>query len=167
MPISCCKAKKTNKQCIRKKDKKVFSLPRKHTKIDCQSMKRKGFSQRSSCAPYRDCPQFLYNPKNPKKSFDVYIDKNPNDTIPIRFRTIQDVKNTIGMLERLYKQKRYSHKRIWQVAMILKVRLDAIYRHTNTKRTHRKLAHRYFTFLKKRTQQKGFLVRSRMKFSIY
>ena len=25
--------------------------------------------------------QFLYNPDNPKKSFDVYIDKNPNDTI--------------------------------------------------------------------------------------
>jgi hypothetical protein len=26
--------------------------------------------------------QFLFNPKNPDKSFDVYIDKNPNDTIP-------------------------------------------------------------------------------------
>ena len=25
--------------------------------------------------------QFLFNPDNPKKSFDVYIDKNPNDTI--------------------------------------------------------------------------------------
>ncbi len=25
--------------------------------------------------------QFLYNPTNPKKSFDVYIDKNPKDTI--------------------------------------------------------------------------------------
>ena len=24
--------------------------------------------------------QFLFNPKNPKKSFDVYIDKNPKDT---------------------------------------------------------------------------------------
>jgi peptide methionine sulfoxide reductase msrA/msrB len=26
--------------------------------------------------------QFLYNPDDPKKSFDVYIDKNPKDTIP-------------------------------------------------------------------------------------
>ena len=25
--------------------------------------------------------QFLFNPENPKKSFDVYIDKNPKDTI--------------------------------------------------------------------------------------
>ena len=29
--------------------------------------------------------QFLFNPNNPKKSFDVYIDKNPNDTIPIKY----------------------------------------------------------------------------------
>ena len=27
--------------------------------------------------------RFLYNPNNPKKSFNVYIDKNPKDTIPI------------------------------------------------------------------------------------
>ena len=27
--------------------------------------------------------QFLYNPNNPKKSFDVYIDKNPRDTIHV------------------------------------------------------------------------------------
>lgn len=25
---------------------------------------------------------FLYHPDNPDKSFDVYIDKNPDDTIP-------------------------------------------------------------------------------------
>ena len=29
--------------------------------------------------------QFLYNPNNPKKRFDVYIDKNPNDTIPLKY----------------------------------------------------------------------------------
>ena len=26
---------------------------------------------------------FLYHPNNPNKSFDVYINKNPSDTIPI------------------------------------------------------------------------------------
>ena len=36
---------------------------------------------------------FLYNPDNPKKSFDVYIDKNPKDTIPIK-----PIKNTIGTI---------------------------------------------------------------------
>ena len=35
--------------------------------------------------------QFLYNPNNPKKSFDVYIDKNPKDTINIKYTTVNDV----------------------------------------------------------------------------
>jgi hypothetical protein len=49
--------------------------------------------------------RFLYNPNNPKKSFDVYIDKNPKDTIHIKYTTTQDVKNTIHKLEKLYKEK--------------------------------------------------------------
>ena len=36
--------------------------------------------------------RFLYNPNNPKKSFDVYIDKNPKDTIHIKYTTLEDVK---------------------------------------------------------------------------
>ena len=38
---------------------------------------------------------FLYNSYNPKKSFDVYIDKNPKDTISIKYKTVQDVKDTL------------------------------------------------------------------------
>ena len=38
--------------------------------------------------------QFLYNPDNPKLSFDVYIDKDPSDTISIKYKTVDDVKNT-------------------------------------------------------------------------
>ena len=33
---------------------------------------------------------------------------------------------TIKKLERLYKTKKYPHKRIWQVGMIMKVRLEAM-----------------------------------------
>lgn len=91
---------------------------------------------------------FLFNPDNPDKSFDVYIDKNPKDTIPIKYTTIDDVKNTIHTLERLYKSKIYSHKRIWQVGMILYVRLKVI---KKIKLLHYKLASRYFNFLKYRT----------------
>ena len=50
--------------------------------------------------------QFLYNPNNPKKSFDVYINKNPSDTIPIKYTTINDVKNTIYNLEKIYKSNK-------------------------------------------------------------
>ena len=70
--------------------------------------------------------QFLFNPDDPKKSFNVYIDKNPKDTIPIKYKTVDDVKDTILKLEKLYKDKKYPHKRIWQVGMIMKVRLDVL-----------------------------------------
>ena len=105
--------------------------------------------------------QFLYNPNNPKKSFDVYIDKNPNDTIPIKYTTVDDVKNTINNLENLYKTNKYSHKRIWQVGMIMNVRLKAILKHKNTLYKNSKniksrsnIANNYFLFLKKRTNTK-------------
>ena len=69
---------------------------------------------------------FLFNPNNPEKSFDVYVDKDPSDTIPIKYTTLNDVKKTIKKLERLYKSNKYSHKRIWQVGMILYVRLKVL-----------------------------------------
>lgn len=92
--------------------------------------------------------KFLYNPSNPKTSFDVYIDKDPSDTIPIKYTTVTDVKETIKKLERLYKAKKYSHKRIWQVGMIMKVRLKVM---KDKKPAEYKLAERYFQFLKQRT----------------
>ena len=95
---------------------------------------------------------FLYNPNDPKKSFDVYIDKNPEDTIPIKYTTTEDVKNTITKLERLYKAKKYSHKRIWQVGMIMKVRLEVL---KKKKPEQYALSKRYFEFLSKRTDLNG------------
>lgn len=117
--------------------------------------------------------QFLYNPDDPKKSFDVYIDKDPSDTISIKYTTVNDVKNTIKKLERLYKSKKYSHKRIWQVGMILKVRLEAMLKHKKTKykkakfvRQRFSLSNKYFKFLGNRTKKKTFKERKQMKFKI-
>ena len=93
--------------------------------------------------------RFLYNPNNPKKSFDVYIDKNPKDTIHIKYTTVQDVKNTIDKLEKLYKAKKYTHKRIWQVGMIMKVRLEVL---KFTKPEQYNISKKYFEFLGKRTK---------------
>jgi hypothetical protein len=93
--------------------------------------------------------QFLFNPKNPKKSFDVYIDKNPKDTISIKYTTLEDVKNTIDKLEKIYKNKKYTHKRIWQVGMIMYVRLKVL-KHKKPKEYA--LANKYFIFLGKRTK---------------
>jgi len=116
--------------------------------------------------------QFFYNPNDPSKSFDVYIDKNPNDTIPIKYTTLNDVKNTIHKLEKLYKTKKYPHKRIWQVAMIMKVRLEAMKKHKKTKypkainvTSRFNLANKYFKFLGNRTKKKSFEERKNMIFN--
>ena len=89
------------------------------------------------------------------------------------------MKDTIIKLERLYKTKKYPHKRIWQVAMIMRVRLKVIHQYKDTlypnaKHTHQRflLAENYFLFLKKRTLQKGktseetFRLRKSMTFKI-
>ena len=57
--------------------------------------------------------KYYFNSGNKKKPFDVYIDKNPKDTISIKYKTLDDVKNTIKKLERLFNSKKYTHKRIW------------------------------------------------------
>ena len=115
--------------------------------------------------------QFLYNPNNPKTSFDVYIDKDPSDTIPIKYTTIEDVKNTILKLEDLYKSNKYSHKRIWQVGMIMKVRLEAMLKHKKSLYPKAKnvrnrfiLANKYFLFLGKRSKVKNDIERKNMVF---
>jgi hypothetical protein len=116
---------------------------------------------------------FLYHPNNPDKSFDVYVDKNPDDTIPIKYTTKQDVKDTITKLEKLYKTDKYPHTRIWKVGMILKVRMEAILKHQKTRYKKAKqvksrytLANRYFKFLGNRTKKKTLKERKNMKFKM-
>lgn len=107
--------------------------------------------------------KFYFSGNNPKKSFDVYIDKNPKDSISIKYKTVKDVENTIKKLERLFKTKKYSHKRIWQVGMIMYVRLRVI---KNQKPKEYKLSKRYFQFLGKRTKKKKFEERKKLKFNL-
>lgn len=87
-----------------------------------------------------------------KKAFDVFIDANPKDTIPIKYNTLDDVINTITKLEKLYKDKKYEHKRIFQVAMIMKVRLELL---KDKKPKQYELSNKYFEFLKNRTKLKN------------
>jgi methionine-S-sulfoxide reductase len=129
----------------------------------------KGGGKHSSKRSKKTKKQFLYNPDDPKKSFDVYIDKNPNDTIPIKYTTLNDVKNTIKKLESLYKNDKYTHKRIWQVGMILYVRLKVL---KDKKPNEFKLAERYFKHLGKRSKikdkdkKKEFVLRRKHTFKI-
>ena len=52
---NCCKSGPKNKQCVRRSNKKVFSLPRKFSKLNCILKKIMGFTMRASCAPYKNC----------------------------------------------------------------------------------------------------------------
>ena len=171
--IDCCKTNNSTKKCLRKEDNKVFTFPRRFSRKKCLSSKPKGFTMRASCAPYKNCKktykggkkkkqQFLYNPNDPKKSFDVYIYKNPNDTIPIKYKTLDDVKNTINKLERLYKTGKYPHKRIWQVGMIMYVRLKVL---KKKKPKEYNLSKKYFKFLGNRTKFKTDKERKHLKFT--
>jgi hypothetical protein len=186
--MNCCSKKiKNKKQCLRE-DNKIFNLPRRFSQKQCLTQHIKGFTMRASCAPYKFCKQslkkggkkskkkskklqFLYNPNNPKKSFDVYINKNPSDTINIKYTTLDDVKNTIKKLENLYKTKKYPHKRIWQVGMIMKVRLEAMLKHKNSLYKNAKnvkerynLSKKYFEFLGKRSKVLSFNERKNLNF---
>jgi hypothetical protein len=118
--------------------------------------------------------QFLFNPEDPKRSFDVYIDKDPSDTIPISYTTVEDVIKTIKRLEDLFKKGKYPHKRIWQVGMILKVRLGVFYKYRKTRYPKAKkvreryfLAKRYLEFLSSRTKVSGEKERKLLTFQFY
>jgi hypothetical protein len=137
-------------------DEEYFRLQRKGLTFGGKTRKKK--------------KEFLYNPNDPSKSFDVYINKNPSDTIPIKYTTVKDVRETISKLERLYKNKKYPHKRIWQVAMIMKVRLEAMKKHKKTRYPNAKnvtsrynLANKYFKKLGKRSKELAKKRRTRKK----
>ena len=51
--MSCCTAHTTAKTCKRLTDGKTFNLPRRFTRKQCENPR--GFTMRSSCAPYAGC----------------------------------------------------------------------------------------------------------------
>ena len=94
-------------------------------------------------------------------NYDLYSDANPKDTIRIKYKTINDVKDTIKNLERLYKSNKYKHARISQVANVMTQRLKVL---GNDNRY--KLSNRYFDFLKKRTKLKTETDRKNLIFKV-
>ena len=75
----------------------------------------------------------------------------------------KNVKNTIKKLEKLYKNGKYSHKRIWQVGMIMYVRLKVL---KDKKPKEFKLSEKYFKHLGKRTKIKNEVDRKQFTFKI-
>ena len=136
MTKNCCRASIKQKKCIRY-DNRLVKLYKQYTKYKCLRIKNK----------HKKCNPFLYC----STTFNVYTNQNPKNTISIKYRTFENTQNTISKLEHLYKIKKYSHKRIWQVAMILMVRLRIL----KNKQNSYKLSKKYLSFLKKRTKLTG------------
>ena len=95
-------------------------------------------------------------------NYDLYSDKNPKDTIRIKYKSLEDVKNTIKKLEKLYKSNKYPHNRIVQVVNVMTQRLRVI----NSKDNRYKLSLKYFNFLKNRTKIKGDKERKKLIFNL-
>lgn len=63
---NCCNHGKGDKVCRNKR--RTFKLPRKFTKKQCIPYKRvKGFSKKSSCAPYKECKKRTTKKKSSKR----------------------------------------------------------------------------------------------------
>ena len=96
------------------------------------------------------------------KNYDLYSDANPKDTIRIKYKTLQDVKDTINKIEKLYKSGKITHSRAVQIINVMTQRLRVI----NTTDPRTNLSRKYFEFLKTRTKQKNDNNRKNMKFNI-
>ena len=132
--------------------------------------------------------------KNPYfGQYNIYSNPKPNDTVRIKYSTLNDVIFTIKKLENLYKRKLRPHARISKIANVLEQRLRVIKDMRNLKKTvktkkiknpkqikknsisrftnkdiykRHKLAKRYFKFLKMRTSIKNDDSRRRLEFII-
>ena len=112
---NCCLIKNYNiNKCLRN-DGKIFNLPRKFTIKECKYKKQKGFSMKSSCAPFKFCK----NVKTKKKHFYLIqiILKNHLMFILIKIQKIQLILNIKQLkmlkiqlkIQKNYIKKKYIH----------------------------------------------------------
>ena len=94
------------------KDRAVYSIKKDSKTVYYYRTNKNGKSKKVYIKKPRDYSKryskYKYNKGSKSKSFDVYLDKNPKDTIPIKYKTLKDVKSTIKKLEKLYKSEIYS-----------------------------------------------------------
>jgi len=96
-----------------------------------------------------------------KSGYDLFSDKNPQDSIRIQYSNMEKIRDTIKKLESLYKNNKYNHTRIIQVANVMNQRVKVQYGENTNKY---KLTNKYFNFLKKRTLLKTDSERKKLSF---
>lgn len=100
------------------------------------------------------------------EKYDLYSDANPKDTVRVKYKTLQDVKETIKKLEKLYKSGKIKHNRNSQIVNVMVQRLRVINDRFNKGKDRLNLIRSYFDFLKKRTKNKNDNERKKLIFKI-
>tara|TARA_R100000388_G_C7219446_1_gene148057 strand:+ start:534 stop:887 length:354 start_codon:yes stop_codon:yes gene_type:complete len=109
---------------------------------------------------------FFFNPDNPKKSFDVFKDKNKKDTVAISYKNKKEVLQTIKKIEKLYREGKITHSRASKISMIMRVRLRIIKdRNPKIDKGRLALSNKYSDFLKIRTKLSTEKERKEFKFN--
>jgi len=86
--------------------------------------------------------------KKPKgSSRRLYTDENPKDTVRVKFRTVQDIKDTLSSAS--FKSK--SHKRQSQIINLIHQRVRAAYQNAENPDTKKRLK-KAFDYAKKRKE---------------
>jgi len=89
--------------------------------------------------------------KKPKGSARrLYTDENPKDTVPVKFRTAQDVRNTFSSSK--FKSK--SHKRQSQIINLVEQRLRAALKNAKDPKTKKRLNTAYKVALSRKEASK-------------
>ncbi len=91
--------------------------------------------------------------KKPKGSDRrLYTDENPNDTVAVKFRTLEDVRKTLNSSQ--FKSK--SHKRQSQIINLIEQRLRVAVRQAKDEKTKKRLkrAHDYIKIKCEKSKEK-------------
>ena len=87
-----------------------------------------------------------------ESSLSLYTDENPKDTVPVKFRTVTDIKDTLSRSD--FKSK--PHARQSQIINLIHQRVRAAYRNAKNPETKKRLkkAYDYATKRKEASKEK-------------
>ena len=93
-----------------------------------------------------------------KSGYDLYSDKNPKDTVRIKYKTVEDIKETIKHTEKLYKEGKITNQRNFQIYNVMTQRLRVIKEKFGTNKklnidARYELAQKHLENIKKRTKK--------------
>ena len=123
---------------MKKKDVKDFAST-KHKKLPEKVVAKEESNPR--------IPRKKGQPANSKKHSDLYTDENPKDTVSVKFRTVQDIKDTLSKSS--FKSK--SHKRQSQIINLIHQRARAAYQNAKDPDTKARLK-KAFDYAKQRKE---------------